>query len=312
MIEGRLSIDAPADIRLRRIIGSEHPLWTSALETIERWPRTMKRMGDQTWPPWFDFLDQRRVEPLEATGDDVEAFLDRFERQNSKITHRGTLRALYRSAFDLGLIDKTPVPDVVIGLDYRANIRLPNAEVVRLIDALSAECSHWVHRLRARRDLVLVALACSFECTTESLRLLRWGDVDLTLGRAKARIQGRRQTDWVTLVDVVAARITDLRAELERHGVDVVAGDALLPALGRRIEWGWTLPERELLAPLERGSVSQAFLVMTRRARVGTSLESGKYFNHRWLKRGPTDLPKVLLGSQSPSRLLVPMRRTAA
>jgi len=311
MLEGRLPLDAPVEIRLRRIIGPDHPLWSAAIETINRLPPSRKRHGDQTWPRWFAYLEHVGVLPLDATEDDVEAFLSQFESRGDRATRRCILRDLYRAAFDLGLVPEMPIPDMVIGLDYRGAQRLTNAEVVRLVDSLARDCLVRHHALRARRDLVLVALACSIERRIDDLRVLTWGDLDLE-GRTKTmRVRRGDRIEQVALADVVLARIGEFRDELGRHGVDVVADDALLPALGKRIEWDWTLPERSLLAPLGQKSIHLAFKVMIRQASIGQSYESGRYFNHRWLLRSPGDLAEVLGGTHATATPKVPMRRTA-
>lgn len=311
MIEGRLPVNAPVETRLARIMGPDHPLWSAALETIDRLSPSMKRRGDQTWPQWFRHLDLIGRDPLEATADDVDEFLSRFESRHARTQHRGILRDLYRAALDRGIVPEALIPDLVVGFDYRGAQRLDSAEVVRLVDSLSRDCLQSSHALRARRDLVLVALSCSVECSTESLRGLTWGDLDLGGTEKTMRLGAGARAERVVLADMVCARIIDFRTELERHGVTVVPEDALLPALGHRVEWDWTLPERSLLAPLEQTSIHQAFKVMSRRASIGRSLESGKYFNHRWLLRSPSDLNRVLGGTHSTGKPKVAMRRVA-
>lgn len=309
MIEGRLSVEAPPDVRLRRIIGPDHALWDAALVAIERWPPSMKRRGDQTWPHWFRYLAHLGIEPLEATADHTDAFLAGFPAGARRTRHRGTLRCLYRAALDLGLIDQVPILDLVIGYDHRGKHRLSDGEVVKLVASLTKDLQNPMLALRAGRDLVLVSLACSFERDTESWRILAWRDVDLDSSPATIRITERGRIDLVVLPDVVVRSIIAFRTSLARRGVDVVPEDALLPALGRRIEWDWTLPGRALLAPLESPSIHNAFSVMRRRASIGRHLEAGAYFNHRWLLRDVNHLDAVLRADQSADRAKVAMRR---
>jgi hypothetical protein len=310
MIEGRLPVAAPAELRLRRIMGSDHPLWPAALETIDRFPPSKKRLGDQTWPEWFRYLERVEVHPLEATSEQVDGFLVRFQTAEAIQRHRSIIRSLYRSAFDLGLIAGALIPDVVPGRDYRATPRLSAVDLDRLVRSLDRDAQDASRALRARRDLVLVALACSFECSTDALLALTWGGVDLEHRPALLRIGGDAGPEHVALAEAVVERIIDLRTELERRSVVVVPEDALLPAVGRRIEWDWTLPERSLLMPLERGSMAQAFKVMRRRASIEHDIDGAKYFSHHRLLRDPADLNTAIRGTRAAGKTKVAMRRS--
>ena len=309
MIDGRLPLDAPIEIRLRRIMSPDHPLWRAAIETIERWPPTVKRRGDQTWPAWFQYLDEIGTDALAASADDVEAFLGRYTSARARSTHRGTIRALYRAARDLGLRDDVPVPDLVPGRDPRAARRLDSDAIGKIEASLTKDARRATSALRAHRDRLLVALAYAFDCSSESLCRLTWGDVDEHGPRARLRIRRHAGTGWVDLPEPVLERIATFRLELARRGVDVVPEDALLAALGNRVEWNWTLPDRSLLARLTRTSASGAFQVILRRAAIDRSTWAARYFSHRWLLRSPADLAGTIHGPHLGEQK-VTMRRT--
>ena len=309
MIDGRLPLDAPIEVRLRRIMRLDHPLWRAAIETIERWPPTVKRRGDQTWPAWFQYLDEIGTDALAASADDVEAFLGRYTSARARSTHRGTIRALYRAARDLGLRDDVPVPDLVPGRDPRAARRLDSDAIGKIEASLTKDARRATSALRAHRDRLLVALAYAFDCSSESLCRLTWGDVDEHGPRARLRIRRHAGTGWVDLPEPVLERIATFRLELARRGVDVVPEDALLAALGNRVEWNWTLPDRSLLARLTRTSASGAFQVILRRAAIDRSTWAARYFSHRWLLRSPADLAGTIQGPHLAEQK-VTMRRT--
>ena len=304
-----MPMDAPVDVRLRRILAPEHPLWPAALLASERLPASRREQGDRVWPAWLRFLDEIGRPPLAATAADVEAYVARFGSRDARTHGRGSLRALYGAAFDLGLLSEMPIPDRVPGDDRRFMHRLSDAEVERLVASLTRTAATPALALRARRDLVLVALACSVDCGVDDLRQLRWGDLGVDDGAASLRVRRGDGFERVALPAVVQARVEDFRAELARRGVDVVAEDALLPALGRRVEWDWTLPERSLLAVLEYTGFNQALKVMRRETSVGRALEGGRFFSHRWLLRSGDDLDRVLGKAPGPAMTKVPMRR---
>jgi hypothetical protein len=311
MIEGRVRRGAPAEVRLRRRIGPEHPLLGPALQAWSQVPAWRRPAFERDLSRWSSFLRDAGLPPLEVRDSDVEFYLARYARApRTKV--RSSLRALYRAAFDLGLIAEMPVPPRAEINDRRRAHRLSNPDVVSLVRSLELECATPSRALRARRDLALIAIACAVDCTVGELRALRWGDLDIGREAGTLAFMHGTRLQRVALPTEVCTRIGDFRAELARWGVDVVAEDALLPALGRRVEWNWTLDERSLLAPLEQSGLHLAFEVMRRPTSVGRAFESGRYFSHRWLRRIPCDVSSVLAVAPPSEVPRIPMRRTPA
>lgn len=210
------------------------------------------------------------------------------------------LRATMRTLVEAGAMQTDPTATLPTRGPRRGDRSLTEGEFERVLAPIRAEAQRG--NLVASRDMVLLALAAWRPMSPTDVSALRWADV-VPLADCSCALSG--------LPDVVMSRIEHLRHLLKTRGVEVVTDDALVMALGNRIYYDWTSPERALLAPLAASAVYKAVERRVVRAGVDRCWTPGHpHLSLRAFHRQPSQLEEALVGRPSPRR--VAMRSPAS
>ncbi len=131
---------------------------------------------------FLGYLQSRGIDPLAATRDDIEVWMDSMSDQQptSIAVDLTAARSLYAEAIDRDLLVKDPCRGVRVGR-YTAE-RVPAlslAEAQGVLDAVRSELAIPGLRLVAARDNFLLTLCMVLGPRASEIRRLAWGDMDL-------------------------------------------------------------------------------------------------------------------------------------
>lgn len=227
------------------------------------------------------YLVGRGVEPMQATQADLEGWA-RHGALGGRPSRVSAARLLFRSAHDAGLIPTDPSA----GLHYYAETvhaerRLTDAELRRLLDATFDQTRFYATRLAARRDLLMILLLCWRPLTREELRALHWSDIRKVGESTSIKLAG----EWFVLPTCLAESAEQFRSDLAGYGAPPVPDDALLPALGKRVEVSWRGPERPLMAPMGYSGFAQAIKRRMRPLRLDRPVSTRRLGKPIWFYR---------------------------
>lgn len=284
-----------------------HPLWPLARSVVDAVPGTFRSSRARAIDSYVSFVAGRSVDPLAASVDDVRDWLGGFGTGGARSSRLTPVRALYRAAFDAGLIPRDPTAGIHYNRDtIRPERSLSDDDVCRVVGAVRRDFGDPIRSLAARRDLVMVAILLTHGLSLPTLTGLRWGDA--VLGTSDSTLAAAELPEPVRLTPAAAGTLRDLLTAFATYGVEVVPEDALLAALGNRDRFAWLADDRPLLTPLTVAGLSQALHGRFLQAGLTIKYPSGlSYSSASWLLRGsPAEVEAALrldLGSGSGRRV---------
>jgi len=274
----------------------DHPLRGSVAEllatpTRARWAPIRLRSVQS----WLAYLADAGTDPLCPSTRQVEEWLP-ADSPSLRAQSLQSVRSLYREALAKGVVASDPTRGIHRHRALsRVEHRLSDDQVRHLLAVTLEGAGHPAWHLAARRDVLLLLLLVWRKWSLDALSRLTWGHVE----------EGQVCVDVTAPTPrCVAGAVDEFRAQLRDYGVEPVAADALLPVLGRRIEWSWRAAERPLLAHLSTSALHQ--IVKRRTGAAGLRVPAGRVHvaPKIWLHRDGRDLDHVLM--QADTRLLTP------
>ncbi|HEX7949003.1 MAG TPA: hypothetical protein VF494_01535 [Candidatus Limnocylindrales bacterium] len=243
---------AKAERDLDAVLGKDHPLRDVVLG-LARDPRTSTTRRQVV--SFFRYLRALGREPDQATADDLEAWLatDTWLGRESRVC---SIRRVYRTAVELGLLEHDPFRRVHHGESAWQRMRLASEDVTAVARRVVEAAADPEKGLRARRDLVIFALALWREQTSYRLAGLRCEHIEMGADGPMTLREPSMPPEQ--LPPPVAAAIRGLWEALRLRRVHVVPEDALLPALGGRVYLDWLGSDRAILGPMTPSGIVQA------------------------------------------------------
>lgn len=280
-----------ADI-FRRRFGEQHPI----VPLLLAMPPGKSAALSDLWR----FLERIGRDPLHVTRELLEEWLGSGPPGYRQM-RVPALRALFRGALAAGAVATDPTE----GMHYRratvyAEHRFTDDEVRKLIAVAHAGVVSDDTRLASRRDVVMFLLLAWRPFRIDDLRALTWGDVRVSGDGGSLRLAGR----LIVLPSYVVDALRAFRGDLSSAGAEPIDEDALLPALGKRVEVDWWGPDRSVLVPMQRAGFYLAISKRVRRAGLVELAVTGKTVKTIWLYRD--DRPFAAWGTAPAS---VPRRR---
>lgn len=291
---------------LLRALAVDDPLFLPAVDaaTIPSAPTQACRANKIV--DYLRFLSANGADPTNVSTRTCEAWLATAKSANVRAQRLNVIRWMYRAACSRGLAIDDPTAGVRYNGPTWADRRLTDADATKVVDAIRRDLSDPLRGLTARRDLVAFGLALSRQLTSRQLSLLKFADVDLS---ASPRLRWSVGDDYGPLPVSVGEVLRDFRTALSVEGVELVAEDALVPALGNRIYYDWLGDDRAILAPVGFSGICAMVRRRMKAAGVAVHLPGGlTYSRLDWLVR--TDfaiVDSIIRGGAAPRR--VPTRR---
>lgn len=264
---------------LRRLLPPGHPVLPIVLDLAKDYPSGSPG-GTRGLGPLLRYLRDVACDPLEATTFVLAEWLS--SRPVGRGGRVGPVRRLYKRLHRERLIAQDPS----LGLHWNSKTtnlehRLSDDEVRRLISLALRASAKRATRLAARRDTVMILLFAWRPLHTEEVCRLLWSDVRLTGHGGTIRLEGT----WAVIPAALATAVFTFRADLAAYGAEPVDDDALLPALGQRIEVSWRGPDRPLMGPLLFGGLRRALHQRFRRAGLARPAAGRRLCKSIWLYR---------------------------
>lgn len=267
------------DVIVRRMLPAGHPI-LSIVRDLAKDYSSGSPGGTRGLRPLLAYLRDVGCDPLKATTDVLAEWV--ASRPVGRSGRVATVRRLYRRLYREGMIADDPS----VGLHWNtetihAERRFSDDEVRRLIRLALRATEKEATRLAGRRDVVLFLLFAWQPLPHEEVRRLLWSDVRLSADGGSIRLEDH----WTVMPSALATAVRAFRADLASYGAEPVDDDALLPALGKRIEVSWRGPDRPLTAPLDRSGLLQAIGKRFRSAGLARPVSTRRLCMSIWLYR---------------------------
>ena len=259
--------------RFRRLFGAKHPI----VPLLLAMPPVKSAALSDLWR----FLERIGRDPLHVNRELLEEWLGAGS-PGYRAGRVAALRALYRGAAAAGVVATDPSE----GLHYRratvyAEHRFSDDQVRKLIGVTQAGVAKDDTRLASRRDVVMLLLLAWRPLRIDDLRAFTWGDARISGDGASLSLDGQPTVLPSYVVDALRA----FRQDLGAAGAEPIDEDALLPALGKRVEVDWWGPDRAVLVPMQRSGFHQAISKRVRGAGVLQPAVTGMEVLTIWLHR---------------------------